>query len=681
MSNTYNKNDFEAGRGDSVVKESVPAYLVEQIAIDVDQDNRLQRLFEMTQGVIESQGDKMQLYREWRELALSVMQDFDFSSLHPYESLIARINILYGLKQYNKVVELVDASCCKTDSCLKEPREQIWQYGQDGVMTFNFQAMKPEGWFEGQEGLGTPRALAFKAYALANLGGLDNAINVMRQAAELCFVWNAESETRKYSSTCRQTITRLFAAKDCCEQVLKEGSIWRGCYSFASNEFNEKLIYLYAFTFCDYDHSDDFDPCYQKVMAEVNKDAVAVFKELFDVTPNHWFLQYCYAQFLIMSNNPEEALAYLDRSIKANSQFCEAYLQRAQLYKKKELYIKALNDLDEAVKLNDEFAEAFFRRGTLKLLLSNLAGACEDFDRAQKIKPLMSKKVNFRELEQAVDENSKKEKIAYDNEREEVVRNLVHTLKNLTASVIEPLRECLKDEAKKNIGLKNAFRGMDLVRESTNALSLSFRGEPEDFKYDAKISHGVPSYTMLNIILNGLASAVDCMLDGRNFSEFFHNYFPSRDKFITAKDTWSSVDKESVASLRGFFNELMFKFSIEDIDELRSMQLNDSRNSPLKLTLLFKEWFLNALKHASNCGRMNRFVNIRVRRESGCVYLEVNHSYVEGKSAKISKAGREIVNNIIHALPLGNYSEERSDGEISTVIQMEDIFVKQLIKE
>ena len=156
------------------------------------------------------------------------------------------------------------------------------------------------------------------------------------------------------------------------------------------------------------------------------------------------------------------------------------------------------------------------------------------------------------------------------DERDKVIRDLSHTIRNLTASVLEPLNEYSKYDEENRIAVQSAIRGIGFIRETVNALNLSFRGEPEDFIKDAK---GAYVCSMLDIVLNSLRSAVECMLDGNNFADFCHNYFPAREKFDNAKNEWGSVlDSYSLLTANEFLKSNMLDFKIEGETALKEMR-------------------------------------------------------------------------------------------------------------
>ena len=89
---------------------------------------------------------------------------------------------------------------------------------------------------------------------------------------------------------------------------------------------------------------------------------------------------------------------------------------------------------------------------------------------------------------------------------------------------------------------------------------------------------------------------------------------------------------------------------------------------------MYKEIFLTALKHISHCSRKDRFFLIAIQRDVDKITLFISHSYIKGKSARRSKAGKEIVNKIVHLLPSGDMQEKRTINKITTTLIMSNFF-------
>jgi len=70
-------------------------------------------------------------------------------------------------------------------------------------------------------------------------------------------------------------------------------------------------------------------------------------------------------------------------------------------------------------------------------------------------------------------------------ERNKIIADLSHYVKNMISSVIDPLENLKSETEIKPIIIQNALRGANLIREIVNAMNLSFKGSIDDFYYDA----------------------------------------------------------------------------------------------------------------------------------------------------------------------------------------------------
>lgn len=160
-------------------------------------------------------------------------------------------------------------------------------------------------------------------------------------------------------------------------------------------------------------------------------------------------------------------------------------------------------------------------------------------------------------------ENKEHEKAqAKIEERNKVIADLSHSIKNLISTVIDPLENMKKEAVVKQPIIDSAIRGANLVREIVNAMNLSYKGSIEDFRYDAKNNSGNDKQDIKMMILESLKSSVGNMYDGKYFSAFQEGYFQLKQSFINAKLDWNADISQSknLEEISGFLKKYFLNF-------------------------------------------------------------------------------------------------------------------------
>jgi len=81
----------------------------------------------------------------------------------------------------------------------------------------------------------------------------------------------------------------------------------------------------------------------------------------------------------------DRAIACLDKAIKVESKFPEAYCNRETAYYEKGQYAEAIRDFDRAIELKPEFAEAYYNRAMVYYHQKQYSLAWDDVNRAQSL--------------------------------------------------------------------------------------------------------------------------------------------------------------------------------------------------------------------------------------------------------------------------------------------------------
>ena len=84
----------------------------------------------------------------------------------------------------------------------------------------------------------------------------------------------------------------------------------------------------------------------------------------------------------------KNALRGLDRAIRINNKYAEAYYQRGNIKNKQSNYTEALMDYDKAIEIDPKYYDAYISRGTLrKDFFNDYEGAEIDYKTAVQLKP------------------------------------------------------------------------------------------------------------------------------------------------------------------------------------------------------------------------------------------------------------------------------------------------------
>ncbi len=236
-------------------------------------------------------------------------------------------------------------------------------------------------------------------------------------------------------------------------------------------------------------------------------------------------------------------------------------------------------------------------------------------------------------------------------ERNRILANLSHSIKNLLHSVIDPLINLKNEIPEKTILINNAIKGANLIREIVNAINLSFKTTIDDLIWDVR-NPGNESLSLKDIILNGLKYSISNMFDFRYFSVYSGNYYPPklRNQFDEIKNNWESIsDTEDIHCIVEFVNRYMFNCNI-NLSNSNQYIIGNEKSSAIKLLILFQEIIFNAVKYTSFVPRDERFINISLTELEDKIIFEVQNSYKPEIKAKTTGIGIFVIDNFAQSL-------------------------------
>lgn len=370
----------------------------------------------------------------------------------------------------------------------------------------------------------------------------------------------------------------------------------------------------------------------------------------------------CYFNF----KNFELAIKDFTKAIELEPNNDDAFYTRGLCYKNMQKYQDALVDISKAIELGakDDYTlgEYYETRSSIYEILNEIDLAIED----------------LRKLENIGDDRYRDsvfhiEKLRVQQERDRIISNLSHSIKNLIASVIDPLENMQRNKTYNSYAIENALKGTNLVRELVNAMNLSYNNSLEDFLFDAMENSDSESLSLEQIILEALKYSVGNMFDGKYFSTFLRNYFSSEEIFIEAKELWTTISQtKDFQKLKDFLQKYFFTFDL-NLQEANELVIGNRKGSRIKFTILFQEMLLNAVKYSSFVPKEKREIKVSLFKKEDEITFEIKNSFKENEKTKSTGLGLEIIKNF--AKLLKSNPEVRIENKVySTSITFQNLW-------
>ena len=315
--------------------------------------------------------------------------------------------------------------------------------------------------------------------------------------------------------------------------------------------------------------------------------------------------------------------------------------------------IKYLDLAMDKLPLPDELhKEIKERRDEMCLTLNvNAAGNDSWNDVVSRLREMDEYERNFRDNQQRLAEAETRRKVLFE---------MSHSIKNLIASVTDPLdllHNKLNDDDR--IDVENALAGAKLIRELALQVHMSMRGEPGEWRRD----WGRESGTCLDgIAEQALRYAANNMFSGKYFGRFTRAYFGNSLECYNAA-------KEAVAAASGLnglvaaLNEHFFDCRIEIPEALRQVRIGDADGTATKFLILLQEIMLNAVKYASPVAREKRFVTIHMAEREGGFTFEAVNSAVAAPENDSSGIGHVVIGNFAKLFEAEHHAGYTPDGD------------------
>ena len=254
-------------------------------------------------------------------------------------------------------------------------------------------------------------------------------------------------------------------------------------------------------------------------------------------------------------------------------------------------------------------------------------------------------------IDKTIEERELIETQAKLDERNRILANLSHSIKNMLKAVIDPLMNLREEIPQKAVIIDSAIKGANLIREIVNAINLSFKTTLEELKWDVLNPSG-ESMTLQDMVMDSLRYSVSNMFDSRYFPAFSEKYFPrSLDKaqYDKIKYNWNEISAASLDEIKGFLDNYMFKLELS-LDSSQDYHVGNEKSSAIKLLILFQEIIFNAVKYAAYVPFPKRRVEITLASQGDKMLLAVKNSFDPRVQAKTTGVGKLIIENFSRVL-------------------------------
>ncbi len=275
-----------------------------------------------------------------------------------------------------------------------------------------------------------------------------------------------------------------------------------------------------------------------------------------------------------------------------------------------------------------------------------------------------------KESEEAKKE-SEEAKIRAD-ERQAVLYEMSHHIKNLVVSVIDPLENMVGTvpENSKHV-LADAINGANMIRQIVFFITNSYRSTVEDFLYDLSNPEDTPQ-TMESLFESTLRASVANMFDKQTHGKYMREFFPSREIFMQAKENWYAT--RDLSGVIRFMNDMMNIRTEIALDPFRSIRIGDAKGSATNLAILFNELIMNMMKALAFVPEKDRVFHVNLKKDEDMIVFQfVNTSRNAGTVSH--GYGKTIVTNITKGL--GGILSSRTDGN-QYAVEMKLPFFKKL---
>lgn len=248
------------------------------------------------------------------------------------------------------------------------------------------------------------------------------------------------------------------------------------------------------------------------------------------------------------------------------------------------------------------------------------------------------------QIEQAKAEAAQREAEARADERQNILYEMSHHIKNLIVSVINPLESLIGNIPEDDrFVLETAIKGADMIRQIVFFISNSYRCSEDDFHYDLNNPMETPQ-TLGSLFENTLRASIASMFDKQAHEKSMRRFYPTRNAFDEAKKTWFSSNTLYDVLI---FMEKHMNIKVEiSLEAFKDIIIGNTKGSATNIAILFNELTMNMLKALAIVPESSRFFSIKMKKEGENLILEFRNS-VRTTITNSSGYGKTIVANIV----------------------------------
>lgn len=233
---------------------------------------------------------------------------------------------------------------------------------------------------------------------------------------------------------------------------------------------------------------------------------------------------------------------------------------------------------------------------------------------------------------------------AREAERKEMMNRLAHNIKGIISSISFPLERMKREVPEKARKLDEAIRGSNLIREMVNTINYSYNTKIDHIKYDI-LHAGKDSGSIYDMLLTSLRDSITNVLYDKHFSQYRDQYFVSSETHNKAIEEWETIFTDPTwVAIDSFARKHLFALEC-NIDNAKQYKVGNDMGSYLKLSMMFLEIVLNAVKYSAYVPKMDRKVSISFCLSESHLIFNVSNRFNPDIKAISTGIGHFIIKN------------------------------------
>ena len=229
-------------------------------------------------------------------------------------------------------------------------------------------------------------------------------------------------------------------------------------------------------------------------------------------------------------------------------------------------------------------------------------------------------------------------------ERQNVLYEMSHHIKNLVVSVIDPLENLSgKVPEDEQFVLDTAIKGANMIRQIVFFITNSYRSSSEDFLYDLS-NPTDPPLTLGSLFENMLRASIASMFDKQTHEKFMKKFYKTFENFEQARKEW--YETKNLSDIIEFMRDRMNIDKVKiDFNSYQDIVVGNEKGSATNLMILFNELTMNMLKALAFVPENERSFSVVLKTEDDKLLFIFGNS-TRNVLAASKGYGKTIVANI-----------------------------------